>query len=126
VIGVGWAIAVIANVTVWAHHVYLDYPTGGVQGAINTAMQPMTFSLTIVSALSIYSLSFTIFRSRYRWNAVGLALVLALFSWLTSGLSGVVNATIDFNEVVHNTNWVVGHFHHMAFINIGLVIFAAL
>ena len=28
IIAVGWTIAVIANVTVWAHHLYLDYPTG--------------------------------------------------------------------------------------------------
>jgi len=46
-------------------------------------------------------------------------------SWLLAGLSGVVNATIAFDKVVHNTLWIVGHFHQMALLNIGLVIFAA-
>lgn len=125
IIALGWTIAVIANVTVWAHHMYLDYPNG-IQAAINTTMEPLTFALTIVSALSLYSLLFTIYRSRWTWNAASTALFVGLVSWLLSGLSGVVNATISFNAFVHNTLWVVGHFHHMALMNIGIVIFGAI
>src|SRR6266542_362053 len=33
VIAVAWAIAVTANVLVWAHHVYIDYPSGSPQAA---------------------------------------------------------------------------------------------
>lgn len=125
-IAAAWAIAVVANVLVWAHHVYIDYPAGSVQGAINIAMQPMTYALTIPSALSLYSLAFTIYRSNYKWDAVGTTMFLALVSWFLAGLSGLVNATIKFDEVVHNTLWIVGHFHHMALLNIGFVAFAAL
>lgn len=126
VIAVAWTIAVIANVMVWAHHVYLDYPDHTHQGFINTIMQPMTFALTIPSALSVYSLTFTILRSRFHWNAASWALFLGLLSWVLAGLQGVVNATIAADVVVHNTMWIVGHFHHMALLNIGLVIFAAI
>jgi heme/copper-type cytochrome/quinol oxidase subunit 1 len=125
IIAVGWTIAVIANVTVWAHHLYLDYPNG-IQAAINTGMEPITFALTIVSALSLYSLFLTIYRSRWEWNAASTALFLGLVSWLLAGLSGVVNATIAWDAFVHNTLWIVGHFHHMALLNIGIVIFGAL
>lgn len=125
IIAVGWTIAVVANVTVWAHHLYLDYPDG-IQAAINTGMEPITFALTIVSALSLYSLFFTIYRSRWTWTAGSTALFLGLVSWLLAGLSGVVNATIAWDSFVHNTLWVVGHFHHMALLNIGIVIFGAL
>ena len=124
IIAVGWTIAVIANVTVWAHHMYLDYPTNW-QAAINTTMEPLTFALTIVSALSLYSLFLTIYKSAWTWTAASTALFLGLVSWLLSGLSGVVNATIAFDVFVHNTLWIVGHFHHMALINIGIVIFGA-
>jgi heme/copper-type cytochrome/quinol oxidase subunit 1 len=126
VIAVAWTIAVIANVVVWAHHIYLDYPVDSVQAGINTAMQPLTFELTIPSALSLYSLFMTIYRSNWRWTAASTAVFLALTSWLLAGLSGVVNATIAFDAFVHNTLWVVGHFHHMALLNIGLLVFAAL
>ena len=125
IIAIGWTIAVIANVTVWAHHLYLDYPDG-IQAAINTGMEPLTFALTIVSALSLYSLCFTIYRSRWTWTAGSTALFLGLVSWLLAGLSGVVNATIAWDSFVHNTLWIVGHFHHMALLNIGIVIFGAL
>ena len=120
IIAVGWTIAVIANVTVWAHHLYMDYPDG-IQAAINTGMEPLTFALTIVSALSLYSLCMTIFRSRWTWNAASTGLFLGLVSWLLAGLSGVVNATIAWDSFVHNTLWIVGHFHHMALLNIGIV-----
>jgi cytochrome c oxidase subunit 1 len=126
VITVGWTIAIIANVIVWAHHVYIDYPVNSPQAAIDTAMQPLTFSLTIVSALSLYSLFFTIFRSNYVWNAASTALFLGILSWFSSGLSGVVNATIALDQNVHNTLWIVGHFHQMALLNIGFVAFAAI
>ena len=125
VITVGWTIAIIANVIVWAHHVYIDYPVNSPQAAIDTAMQPLTFALTIVSALSLYSLFFTIYKSNYTWNAAGTAVFLGLVSWLSSGLSGVVNATIAFDQVVHNSLWIVGHFHQMALLNVGLLAFAA-
>jgi cytochrome c oxidase subunit 1 len=124
VIAVAWGIAVLANVLVWAHHVYLDYPTT-LQTAVNTAMQPLTFALVIPSALSLYSLGFTIYRSSFVWTGASTALFLGLVSWLLSGLSGIVNATIAFQETIHNSLWIVGHFHHMAFYNIGFLIFGA-
>jgi cytochrome c oxidase subunit I len=126
VIAIAWAVAVTANVFVWAHHIYIDYPSGSPQAAINTAMQPTTFALVLPSALSLYSLGFTMYRSRFQWNAASTALFLGLVSWLLAGLSGIVNATIRFDEAVHNTLWIVGHFHQMALLNIGLVIFGAI
>jgi heme/copper-type cytochrome/quinol oxidase subunit 1 len=125
VIAIAWTVAVIANVTVWAHHIYLDYPDDSVQDQINTVMQPITFSLVLPSALSLYSLGFTIYRSRFRWTAASTALFLGLVGWLLAGLSGVVNATVAFDVIIHNTLWIVGHFHHMAMLNIGLLIFGA-
>ena len=125
VIAIAWTVAVIANVLVWAHHLYLDYPSGTAQAQINTAMQPITFALVLPSALSLYSLAFTIYRSRFRWTPASTALFFGLVGWLLAGLSGVVNATIALDVAVHNTLWIVGHFHHMAMLNIGLLIFGA-
>lgn len=125
VIAIAWTVAVIANVTVWAHHIYLDYPDGTAQSQINTVMQPITFSLVLPSALSLYSLAFTIYRSRFVWTPASTALFLGIVGWLLAGLSGIVNATIAFDVIIHNTLWIVGHFHHMAMLNIGLLIFGA-
>ena len=125
IISVAWTIAVIANVLVWAHHVYQDYPEGSVQAQLNIAMQPMTFSLVLPSALSLYSLGFTIYKSKFRWTAGSTALFFGIVGWLLAGLSGIVNATAAFDFEVHNTLWIVGHFHHMAMLNMGFLIFGA-
>jgi len=125
VIAIGWAIAVAANVLVWAHHIYIDYPSGSPQAALNVSEEPLTYAVTIVSALSLYSLFFTMYRSKFNWNAASTALYLGLASWLLAGFSGLVNATIAFDQVVHNTLWIVGHFHQMALLGIGLGIIGA-
>jgi cytochrome c oxidase subunit 1 len=125
IVAVAWLIGVVSNVVIWAHHVYLDYPEDTIQAQLNLAMQPLTFTITLVSALSLYSLSATIYRARFEWTPAASFLVAGMVGWLTAGLSGVVNATIQLDEAVHNTLWVVGHFHHMALLNIGLVAFAA-
>jgi cytochrome c oxidase subunit I len=126
VIAVAWLIGVIVNVIIWAHHIYVDYPQESIQSVLNVAMQPLTFSITLVSALSLYSLTVTMWRSDFEWNPASKFLVAGMFGWFTAGLSGVVNATIAFNFEVHNTLWIVGHFHHMALLNIGLAIFGVI
>ncbi len=124
-IAVAWMMAVVINVVIWAHHVYLDYPSDSVQSGINVVAQPLTFSITLVSALSLFSLSATIWRSEFEWTVGAKWLAAGLVGWFTAGLSGVVNATISFNGQIHNTLWVVGHFHEMALLNIGATVFAA-
>src|SRR5215208_937987 len=44
-VALAWFVAVIVNVIVWAHHVYLDYPAGSIQDSLNTAMQPLTYAI---------------------------------------------------------------------------------
>ena len=125
IVAFAWFVAVIVNVIVWAHHIYLDYPNQSIQAALNSSMQPLTFAITLPSAISLYSLSATIWRSNFDWTPAAKFLAVAMLSWLVAGLQGLVNATIVFDQVIHNTMWIVGHFHNMALLNIGLVIFAA-
>jgi cytochrome c oxidase subunit I len=124
IVAFAWFVAVIVNVIVWAHHIYLDYPSGSIQSALNTSMQPLTFAITLPSAISLYSLSATIWRSDFQWTPAAKFIAAAMVSWLVAGLQGVINATIVLDAVIHNTMWIVGHFHNMALLNIGLVIFA--
>ncbi len=125
VIAVGWMIGVVSNVIIGAHHMYTDFPDT-FQQVVNTGMQPLTYAVTIPSALSLFSIALTIYRSPYNWSPAGTAIALALVSWLVAGFQGVGLATIQYDVVAHNTLWVVGHFHNMALLNIGIVIFAAL
>lgn len=125
IVAFAWFVAVVVNVIVWAHHIYTDYPNQSFQAALNTSMQPLTFAITLPSAISLYSLSATIWRSDFQWTPAAKFLAAAMISWLVAGLQGIVNATIVLDFAVHNTMWIVGHFHNMALLNIGMVIFAA-
>ena len=126
VVAFAWFLAVVVNVIVWAHHIYLDYPNNSIQSALNTSMQPLTFAITLPSAISLYSLSATIWRSDFQWTIAAKFLAAAGISWIVAGLQGLVNATIVLDTVIHNTMWIVGHFHNMALLNIGMVIFAGI
>jgi cytochrome c oxidase subunit 1 len=122
VIAVGWLIGVVSNVIIGAHHMYMEFPDDLAQ-AVNGFSQPLTYAVTIPSALSLFSLSLTIYRSDFVWTPASRFLAVALVSWLVAGLQGVGLATIHFDAVAHNTLWIVGHFHNMALLNIGLVLF---
>ena len=117
-------IAVITNVLIGAHHMYTDFPNS-FQQTVDSWMQPLTYAVTIPSALSLFSLGFTIYRSDFLWTPAARFLCVAMVSWLAAGLQGLGLATIQYDQVAHNTLWVVGHFHNMALLNIGLVTFAA-
>jgi cytochrome c oxidase subunit 1 len=39
------------------------------------------------------------------------AQVLAMFTFVFGGITGLINASYTVNQVVHNTTWVPGHFH---------------
>jgi cytochrome c oxidase subunit 1 len=126
-VAVSWLIALTFNLFVWAHHLYMNYPDGNdVQETLGTIMQPTTYALVLPSAMSLFSLAATIWRSDFQWNAASKFLIAGAISWLVAGLQGIINATSAFQDTLHNTLWVVGHFHNMAFLNMGLLIFGAM
>ena len=87
-------------------------------------MQPLTYAVTIPSALSLYSLSVHDLPVGLRsGRPAAKFLAVGMVSWLVAGLQGVGLATIQYDALAHNTLWIVGHFHNMALLNIGLVVF---
>jgi cytochrome c oxidase subunit I len=126
-VAIAWLIALTMNLFVWAHHLYMNYPSEtNVQQTLGTIMQPTTYALVLPSALSLYSIAATIWRSDFEWNVASKFLIVGIISWLVAGLQGIINATAAFQETLHNTLWIVGHFHNMAFLNMGLLIFGAM
>lgn len=126
VLVVAWMIGLAANMFLWAHHMYMDYPDGSYQETLNFIHEPITFAIVLVSALSLFGIGATIYRSNFEWNAGSKFLIAGIIGWLTAGFQGVINADIEFDSVVHNTLWIVGHFHHMALLGMGMVIFGVM
>jgi cytochrome c oxidase subunit 1 len=49
---------------------------------------------------------------RLNWKDPSLtAQILAMFTFVFGGITGLINASYQVNQVVHNTTWIPGHFH---------------
>ncbi|MGL4819630.1 MAG: b(o/a)3-type cytochrome-c oxidase subunit 1 [Bacilli bacterium] len=86
----------------------------------------LTFMVVIPSLMTAFSM-FATFEMRGRelggrgvfgwvktlpWHDVRFtSLFVAMFFFIPGGAGGLVNASFQMNEVVHNTLWIVGHFH---------------
>ena len=46
------------------------------------------------------------------WNDIRFtSIFIAMFFFIPGGAGGIINASFSLNEIIHNTLWVVGHFH---------------
>jgi len=86
----------------------------------------LTFMVIIPSLMTAFSMFGTFERAGRQKGATGLfgwffklpwkdirftSIFIAMFFFIPGGAGGIINASFQLNEVVHNTLWVVGHFH---------------
>ncbi len=115
-----WALATIVQNFIGAHHLYADIAQ---QPWIHVWSQLGTYAIIIPSLISIFSITATIYISEFKWGIASQYMFVSLTFWLLAGLSGWVNATISLNINIHNTLWVVAHFHVMALLALTTMIF---
>ena len=64
--------------------------------------------LLVVTA---YSLCVYLVGSKMRWDLASALLVLAVAGWSVGSIPAIIDGMIVANKVMHNTQWVPGHFH---------------
>jgi cytochrome c oxidase subunit 1 len=74
------------------------------------------FPIIVVTAFGALTL---VYRSGIRWTVASGFLLLSLFGWSAGVIPAIVDGTIAANQVMHNTQWVPGHFHF--YLLLGLV-----
>ena len=116
-----WVLAALTNLLVWGHHLYL-YPFQPLPA--NFLAQLSTMGISIVSAVSIYSLLAMAWKGGIKWDPPVLFTYMAIFGWLEGGFSGVAQAMIGWNLYLHNTLWIVGHFHLFALMVVAMTAIA--
>ncbi|MFN8105935.1 MAG: cytochrome c oxidase subunit I [Acidimicrobiia bacterium] len=92
---------------VWAHHMFTT-------GAINVSFFAATSLLIAVpTGVKMFGWTATMFRGKVRWSAAMLFAIGFLSQFLIGGITGVFlgSGSIDFS--VHDTYYVVGHFHYV-------------
>ncbi len=104
-----WTCSTLFVVIVYPHHLLMDInmPTWmAVMGQVISYLSGIPVLLvTAFGALSY------VHRSGLNWGMPASLLFLAVFGWAAGAIPAIVDGTIVVNLVLHNTQWVPGHFH---------------
>ena len=105
----GWAGSLVFIATAYSHHLYMDFvqPTWAQIGS-----EIASYAAVIpVAVITIYSMTMLVWGSAYRWTLASTLLYVGLAGWAIGGTGAVIDSIIPINFRLHNTVWVVAHFH---------------
>jgi cytochrome o ubiquinol oxidase subunit 1 len=105
---------------VWLHHFF----TMGAGPKVNSFFSIATMAVGIPTGVKVFNWLFTLYRGRITFDTPMLWAAGALFLLLAGGLTGMMLAIPAINYMVHNSVFVVAHFHCMVLL-IVYAIFAA-
>jgi cytochrome c oxidase subunit I len=120
----GWAGSLLFIATAYSHHIYMDFvqPTWAQIGSEIASYG----ALIPVAVVTIYSMTMLVWGSRYRWTLASTLLYVGLAGWAIGGVGAVIDSLIPINFRLHNTTWVVAHFHTYLILTVVLWCFAFL
>ena len=99
----------VLSFTVWVHHFF----TMGQNANINAAFGIATMTIGVPTGVKIYDWIWTMFRGHVRLTVPMLYSLAFMMTFVLGGLSGIVLAMPPLDYLVHNTLFLVAHFHNM-------------
>ena len=102
------AIAVL-SFTVWLHHFF----TMGQSANVNAAFGIATMLIGVPTGVKIYDWIWTMFRGEVRFTPSMLLSMAFMMTFVLGGFSGIILATPPLDYMMHNTLFLVAHFHNM-------------
>ena len=109
---------------VWAHHMF----TSGMNEYLRVPFMYSTLLVAVPTGVKFFSWTATIWKGKID-NPVPTPMLFtvgAVFVFLLGGLTGPPNATVSTDLHLHDTYWIVGHFHDTMFGGFMFPFFAAL
>jgi cytochrome c oxidase subunit 1 len=120
----GWAGSLVFIATAYSHHLYMDFVQP--QWAQVISEVASYGALIPVAVITIYSMTMLVWGSRFRWTLASTLLYVGLAGWAIGGTGAVIDSLIPINFRLHNTAWVVAHFHTYLILTVVLWAFAFL
>ena len=99
----------VLSFTVWVHHFF----TMGQDADLNAAFGIATMLIAIPTGVKVYNWIWTMFRGRIRFTVPMLYSLAFLLTFVIGGVTGIVLATPPLDYMVHNSVYLVAHFHNM-------------
>jgi cytochrome o ubiquinol oxidase subunit 1 len=106
----------ILSFGVWVHHFF----TMGAGSDVNAFFGIATMTIAIPTGVKVFNWLFTMFRGRIRYPTPMLWFMGFLFTFILGGMTGVLMSVPPVDFQLHNSLFLVAHFHNMV---IGGVLF---
>ncbi|MBV8688061.1 MAG: cytochrome o ubiquinol oxidase subunit I [Alphaproteobacteria bacterium] len=106
----------ILSFTVWLHHFF----TMGAGADVNAIFGIASMLIAIPTGVKIFNWLFTMYGGRVRFSVPMHWALGFVVTFVTGGMTGVLLASPPINFVVHNSLFLIAHFHHVI---IGAVVF---
>jgi cytochrome c oxidase subunit 1 len=115
------AIALMGSL-VWAHHMF----TTGMSGVAMIAFSVLTFLVSIPSAIKVFNWVATLYKGSIKTEPPLLFALAFIFLFTIGGFTGLIQGALSVNLHIHDTSFIVAHFHYVMFGGTGFGIFAAM
>ena len=99
----------VLSFTVWVHHFF----TMGQSANVNAAFGIATMAIGVPTGVKIYNWIWTMFRGNVRFTVPMLYALAFMMTFVLGGLTGIILAFPPLDYLVHNTLFLVAHFHNM-------------
>jgi cytochrome o ubiquinol oxidase subunit 1 len=99
----------VLSFTVWLHHFF----TMGAGANVNAFFGIMTAIIAIPTGVKVFNWLFTMYRGRVKFTTPMLWFIGFVLTFTIGGVAGVILSIPAINFQVHNTLFVVAHFHNM-------------
>jgi cytochrome c oxidase subunit 1 len=107
---------------VWAHHMF----TSGISQFALMLFSLLTMVVAVPSAIKVFNWTATLYKGAIDFQPPLLYALTFIFLFCIGGLTGVMQGALAVNVHVHDTYFIVGHFHYVMFGGTGFAFFAAL
>jgi cytochrome c oxidase subunit 1 len=107
---------------VWGHHLF----TSGMSETIKVIFSFLTFFVAVPTGIKFYDWVATMYQGHISLAAPMLLTLLTIVTFGIGGITGVTLAAIGFDIQVHDTYYVVAHFHYVMLGGVVFMLFAGI